>query len=150
MELTAATSGSAVGLARRMSVPGFSGGGLPPTCICRVLRPLQYGFGQGNPGWRPDGLTLGYILTSPTETKNGTSDSIVRSQNRLRQRAVSIAASPHDSKGVTLNAASGRSATAFMPWDRSLNQDPGGGLPPTMTVFCPSQDARGTALGTNK
>ncbi|MBX7060305.1 MAG: hypothetical protein K1X52_01490 [Pyrinomonadaceae bacterium] len=72
------------------------------------------------------------------------------SQNRLRQRAVSIAAGPPDSKGVTLNAASGRIATAFMPWDKSLNQDPGGGLPPTMTVFCPSEDARGTALGTNK
>ena len=26
----------------------------------------------------------------------------------------------------------------------------GGGLPPTIAAFCPSQDARGTALGTNK
>ncbi len=51
--------------------------------------PSNY-FATVTQGCGRGGLTLGYIHASPTGTKNGTSDSSVNSQNRLRERAVSM------------------------------------------------------------
>ncbi len=62
----------------KAGVEGAAGGQL-----CRVLRTLRDGLGNAVPGWRPDGLTLGFIICPlrgrrtergicPTGAENGT------------------------------------------------------------------------------
>ena len=70
---------------------------------------------------------------------------VSRSQNRLCQRAVSRG--PHDSKGVTLNAASRRIATAFMPWHRAPKPTSEAACRRQWPSFVPAKTLLGQLLG---